>query len=337
MSTAQTPINAATPGPPYPGLTLGQLIDRTFRLLRARFRLFAGLAAAPSAAIALLAAIEFGVMLATVLPELRHHLQPDPRRMMWTFAPFTLGYIAIFPIFALYAAAAAHAVVSANVGAKISSSGAWAIAWRVRGRAIWLAFLMLLLIAGPVYLVLGVGVGSLALSGVMSTGRNATPPPQILFLFPVFFLLIIGSYVSMILVFLRYSLSFATLVVEGLPAKTAMRRSAELTRGAKGRIFLLLLVAYAAVFAVTLICEVLIFVAMAAGLFVAAVFHLSSHSPLTLFLAAPLALLLLAVFCIGICAFSYAAYSTALGVLYCDQYYRANGSLPVLPPAEEPV
>lgn len=333
MSQIGASAAAATGMAPYPGLTFGQLLDRSFRLLRVRLWLFAGLAAVPSAAYAFVMAAAVGIMMATILPELRRNATPDPRHVMWAVGPVVIfGFVAVIPVFAVYAAASAQAVVGANVGASVSRRQAWASAWRMRWPAIRLALLLWLLVAGPAYLVEGVMSLSLAAAGLTSTAGSAAPPAWFLLLIPFLGLFMVGACVYMVLMFLRYSLAFGALVVEQLPALAALRRSVELTRNAKGRIFLLLLVVYAAVYAAALIFEIAAFLLIGIGAIVVSLLHVSFQSPAFLFFAVPLAMLLALLFYVGIGALSYAAFSTALGVLYCDQRYRECGSLPVLQP-----
>jgi uncharacterized membrane protein len=59
----------------------------------------------------------------------------------------------------------------------------------------------------------------------------------------VFVFLLIGAMVYGIIMSLRYSLAVPACTVENLPARAAIRRSIQLTKGSRGRIFMLALLA----------------------------------------------------------------------------------------------
>jgi hypothetical protein len=281
-------------------------------------------------------AVFFGIMFATVFPEIKNHPNtlPNLRSFRWFWIVGMTLYAATLPIYALYAAAAAFATVKSNLGAAVRSAEAWAAAWKKAGRHIWLLVLLLLIVAGPLYLLLGAFLAVLAALGMVP--QNGQPQTAMLSVIPFFVLLILGGSVYMIFAFLRYSLCFAVCVIEDLPASAALRRSAQLTRGAKGRIFVVLLVMYVATYALILACEMLVFVFAAIVGAMASLLHLNSHSPGLLFLVIPLAVILFGALFLVMVSLPYAGYSAALGVLYCDQRFRNEGALPALPAAEGP-
>jgi hypothetical protein len=116
-------------------------------------------------------------------------------------------------------------------------------------------------------------------------------------------------------------------MAENLTAIAAIKRSFHLTPGAKGRIFLVILVIYAILYAGILVVEILAAVLALIGFLVAMVFHVH--------IAAPWNYVGLGV--LGICFFAaiilfvsltYAALTTALSVLYHDQRLRKDGPPP---------
>lgn len=316
-------------GVQWPGLTFGQLLDRTFSLLRARWKLFAGIAAAPAGVLVGWLGVCMAVAFAVIVPEIRQHsAQLELRKMSWLFGIFSVGYIGFVPAFALYASAAAYAVVRTNLGETVTAAQAWAAAWRRGGRHIWLGVLLALIVAGPLIALSVLSTGmTLAFAPEMS---NAAPPPAFFAFFPLIMLLVLGSYVYMILMFLRYSLAFAACVIEDLPAMAAIKRSVMLTRGAKGRTFLLLLVIYAATYVLILALEILLILVGGAGALVVMAMHVNMHSAGFLFLIVPLGGLVALAFLLVMYTLPYAGFSTVLGVIYCDQRYRESGVLPVL-------
>src|ERR1035437_10255024 len=80
--------------------------------------------------------------------------------------------------------------------------------------------------------------------GILSA-NNAEPNPALFLLIPLIALLFIGAMVYGVIIAMRLSLAFPAALAEGLTAVAALRRSGQLTKGAKGRIFLVLLVVYA--------------------------------------------------------------------------------------------
>ena len=130
-----------------------------------------------------------------------------------------------------------------------------------------------------------------------------------------------------ILLMLRFAVAFPASVEEGLTAWAALQRSAKLTKKAKGRIFLVLLVVYAVMYAVNLLF-MLIFVLLAAiGAGVAMLAHVTQGSP-AFFILIGLAVLGYLLVLVACTMFAYAAYSTTLAVLYHDQRLRKDGLLP---------
>jgi uncharacterized membrane protein len=77
---------------------------------------------------------------------------------------------------------------------------------------------------------------------------HASPPdPQMMVIFVVssvvFIFLLIGALVYGIIMSLRYSLAISACTVEDLTARAAIRRSIQLSKGSRGRIFMLALLA----------------------------------------------------------------------------------------------
>ncbi len=318
-----------------PGLTIGQILDRVFSLLRANLRLYLGIAVVPSAVFLAMIAMILGSIALSLIPRIQEHpAKPDLHFFYWLVPLVLLLYIAMFLVYAIYAAASSYAVVQTNLGQSVTAVEAWAVARQRAGSFIWLMFLVALIIAGPVYLAFGVCGGSMALFALGT--KSGAMPLQFFAFVPLVALLGAGAYVYMILMFLRYCLAFPASVMENLRVAHAIRRSVALTRGAKGRIFVVLLVMYAATYVIVLVCEMLMFFVGSMAFLAGSALQFSIHSPVVLFLLAPLAILLALVVLVLAIALPYAAYSAALGVLYCDQKFRLD-SASALRPAGEPV
>jgi hypothetical protein len=142
---------------------------------------------------------------------------------------------------ALAAAAMSHAVSLVYLGGTTTIRGAYKSAWRRGWRYIWLYFLQAILVglipvAGWIALLL-LGAGAAVLAKRSGMGDLAGGALFGLVAF-VAFAALTGYVVWMLL---RVSLASPACVVEQIGAWPAVKRSAALCQGAKGRIFLLFL------------------------------------------------------------------------------------------------
>jgi hypothetical protein len=235
----------------------------------------------------------------------------------------------MFVMYGLYYGASTYAAVQADNNVNITVGEAFSHAWGKLGRYVWLMVLRSLIVAIPIFLVaLAVGVGGLIL-GLIPKGGNPNPA-ALFFLIPLVILFYLGAIVYAVLMSLRLSLAFPACVQENLTAMQAIKRSGVLTHGAKGRIFLILLVIYA-------ISYVAVMILYAVGLFAFAIAalagagHASLTSPITIALAVAGVLVLLALVLLWSAALM-AAYSIAFAVFYRDQCLRMQGPPPMPAP-----
>jgi hypothetical protein len=181
-----------------------------------------------------------------------------------------------------------------------------------------------LIISGPI-LVLAVVVGG----GILLATRGGSTDSGSLALFlliPLGILGYIGFFVYAVLMMLRLSLAFTACVHEGIPASQAIRRSGVLTRGAKGRIFLVSLVMYAIGSAALMVLYAIGMVAVAVGM-VAGAGGMDHPSPLMIGVGGVFGLMMLGLVFVW-WALQMAAYSTAFAVIYRDQCLRTSGLTP---------
>jgi hypothetical protein len=310
--------------PPYGHvfpLTFGQILERIFRLLRSHLRLFLAIGVFPIGVFFAFEAVFFGgLYLAGVFKQPQPQPQPNVTVMLWTVLPMGLLFIPVmFVIYGLYYGASAYAAVQADNNVNVTFGETFSHAWSKLGRYIWLFVLRSLIIAIPIaVLALAIGIGGLVL-GLIPKGGNPSPA-TLFFLIPLVILFYLGAFVYAILMGLRLSLAFPACVHENLTAMQAIKRSGVLTRSAKGRIFLILLIIYA-------ISYVAIMILYAVGLFAFAIAalagagHASLTSPITIALAVAGVLVLLALFLLWSAALM-AAYSIAFAVFYRDQSLR---------------
>jgi len=326
-------VNAPSFGSAHPmPMTFGQIFDRTYRLMRANLRLFLGIAAVPSAAVFLVLASLFPLMLLQIGPQLAHKTAAPPVFPVYLMAILPCVYLILTLVYALYLPAASYAVTQADLGVAVTFREAYSVGWRRFGRYLWLMILGSLYIIVPVLAcALIVGLGALLLH--FATGGNSGDYAALL-LIPLGVLLYVAATVYSVLIALRFSLAYPACVVEGLPAWPSLQRSALLTKGAKGRIFLVLLVVYALTYAVSLASMAVFFVVGALAALAAMLAHVTAGSPafVVLICLAVLGYLLMLIAC---CLFSYAAFTTALAVLYHDQWLRKDGPLSAPTPSGE--
>jgi hypothetical protein len=311
-------------------MTFGQIFDRTFRLMRANLRLFLGIASVPAGAFFLIFALVFATVFAPILAQLPK--QPDPTAFSHTFIPLIfLMSLMNGIVFALYLAASIHAAAQADLGAKITFRVAYGIAWKRCGRYVGLLFLIYLTAFLPAL------VAELAIFVPMGLfSAHSTTPPTVFFIyFPPAMLLFFVAIVYGIIMTMRLSLAFPASLAEGLTAWAAIRRSGQLTQGAKGRIFLVLLLIYALGYVAEMVGIAVLMAIFGIGALGMAALNVHLTSAVGIAGIALLALCFFAFILLWM-ALLYAAFSTALAVLYHDQRLRKDGSLPVPAQAGEP-
>lgn len=316
------------PAPPSP-MTFGQILDRTYRLMRAQYGLFFGIAAVPAAAIFAFAAFMIGFLLITLGPQLMAKT-PDIGAVAGGFPGFIaiiflVCYPIIFVVYALYLPAAAFAATQADRGITVTFRKAYGVAWSRFGRSLWLMVLCFLYVFVPVAV-----VGALIVAGALlmnhGTGAGAGAA-YAFFLVPLLLLLYLGIFVYSILIMLRFAVAYPASVEEDLTAWSSLQRSANLTRGAKGRIFLVLLVIYAIVYAVELVGMLALLVLAAIVGLIAISASVTVGSPV-FFILVGLGVLAYLLIVVVYVMLAYAAFSTALAVVYHDQRLRNDGLAP---------
>ncbi len=324
QSASPTPFG---PAPNVP-MTFGQIFDRTYRLMRARFWLLVGIAMVPTAVIFLIVAALVGIMFIAMGPQMAGNTAAPQMLPAYFWVIAACIYLILPLVYVLYMPAACYAATQADLGLKVTFGQAYGVAWRRFGRYLWLMILVYLYVYVPVVAAaLLIAVGALLLHYVAGVGAN---PVSIFILLFLIVLLYLGTMVYSIYILLRFALAYPACVAEGLTAWASLQRSARLTQGAKGRIFLMLLLIYAISYAVTMVCVCVFCVLGGIGALVAVLAQVSVGSPAFYVLVGLAVLIYLLVLVAGI-SFIYAAMTTTQAVLYHDQRLRNDGPLP--PPA----
>ena len=223
-------------------MTLGEILDRTAQLYRTNFVLFAGISAVYAGFILVMNLLQIG------LAELLQALHMT-KQLPW----LTLAFLAlILPLMFIFAGAAVaannRAVAWVNLGEPATIRGAYKIILPRLGRYLWLMTIATFVIWLPIVLIYGGYFGLIFFymrpRGVLSQ-RGAGADPQAVIVFAIatlaFVLLLILAIAYAIVMALRYSLAVPASVVENLKARKALRRSIDLSRGSRGRIFVLAL------------------------------------------------------------------------------------------------
>jgi hypothetical protein len=251
--------------------------------------------------------------------------------MTWAFFPtVALASILMIVVYVLFEGAASSAALAANRGSSSSFSEAYGAAWNRLGRLIWLMVLRALCIAMPIMLVAGVLGGATALAA-FGGGANSHPGMAFM-LVPLLVLGYLGAMVYSVWMHLRLALAVPACLDKELTAWEALKRSDALTRGAKGRMFLVLLVVYAISYAVIMVLEMVGFMLGTVIALAGSLMHFHLAQPWIGVGIGFLAVGLIGAFLLYM-TLSWASYAITFSVLYDDQRLRVEPALPDTEPA----
>ena len=227
-------------------LSLGELLDRTFRLYRNHFWLFVSIMAIPAAfsipANVLLLTFQGSIMNSAATAPGKPPVMPSPEMMVGVLGGYFVFIIVFAIVYWIAVAAASSAVADVYLGRACTVRGSYA---RVRGRFWRLIGVFLniaLRIVGLLLLVIGVLVGGFVGIGFLFGGGRGNPIFAALFAIGLLFAYAAGL-VFCVYFALRYAVTIPVLMVENQGVLASIRRSVFLTRGRRGQIFLALLVA----------------------------------------------------------------------------------------------
>src|SRR5215831_14379148 len=223
-------------------LTLPELLDRSFSIYKRHFWLFAGIMAVPAA---------FGMVMTILLRFLtRPPAQPmSPERALFYVFPIALGvfvFSLMYLVIHMYALGATSIAVSdLYLGRESTVATAYRRVRPFGGRLLLLFIWTLLSIFGGCLVVGAVAVGFALFLAVLSRVLAILIAP----------LAVLGVLVVVVLMSVRFGVSVPALVIENVPAGTALKRSIELTGDNGFRVFLIILCATVIAYATALIFQ----------------------------------------------------------------------------------
>jgi len=243
-------------------LTLGEILDRTAQLYRENFLLFAGISAVYAGFMLILSLLQIG------LGELLRVLHLT-QQLRWLPVAIVILLLPLMFIFAGAAVAANNrAVAWVHLGQPATIASAYKSILPRLGRYLWLMTIATFFIWTPLVLLYAAYLGFIALyvtpRGLLAQ-PGAHPDPAATAVFAVvsivFFLLILPALAYAIFMALRYALAVPASVVENLKARAALRRSVELSKGTRGRLFVLALLVVVIQLGLVLITQIFFIIA----------------------------------------------------------------------------
>jgi hypothetical protein len=225
-------------------LTLSEILDLTAQLYRTNFVLFAGIFAVYAGVALVLNLLLIGV------GELLKALHMTGSLAWVTLLATGIELLFLFLLLGAAVAAISRAVAWVHLGKPATIRGAYASILPRLGRYLWLMTITAFVIWTPLALLYGGFFGTLAYYGKginakagAAAQHAAAVNPQmtaiVLAVSVAFLLLLVPVAAYTILMSLRYALALPACVVENVKARQALRRSIDLSKGARGRIFVL--------------------------------------------------------------------------------------------------
>jgi len=237
-------------------LTLGEILDRTAQLYRSNFLLFAGISSVYAGVILVLSLLQIGAQ------ELFRTLHMNQYLIWATVIGILVLWLAIFVCGGLAVAANNRAVGWVHLGEPATIRASYSNVLSRVGRYLWLMTITYFIVWLPCVL-LYAAYAVLIFFFVRPKGLLTQPAmqrdPHAMLVFGLatvaFGLLLLVAFTYAVIMALRYSLAVPACVVENLPARAAIRRSIELSKGSRGRILLLGLLAFMIQLGLTIVTQ----------------------------------------------------------------------------------
>ena len=304
-------------------LTLGEILDRTVQLYRRNFLIFLGISVLPAAVDVLLSG-GFGSFMASKMagivpgvagktPDLKSYLV-----LGVAGAAFLLiGVPTLLGVFSLALSALNYAALALNRGEAVTIRASYRFALRHFWRNVGVLSMQFLLAAVTPGVVLGGLFMVVGISGALLIPKGS-PAAAILFglVFLAMMLIVAGA---CIWIWIRFCLAFPATVAEDKRVWPSMKRSAQLTKGTRGRIFVMYLMV--GILTIVVYYALIIPADLALGVRVDKLFAITN----------PPGLMPIVVQCVNLFitflerAFVMPIYAVALVLFYADQRTRLEG------------
>jgi hypothetical protein len=280
---------------PLRPMSTGEILDRTFNLYRNNFLLFAGIAVVPPALMLVVQLIQAALVATPGHPRTANAglAAAGVLGMMIGWTAYLVG-MAVAHAATVFAVSAVHLERTTTIG---ESYG------RVKGRygrVVWVIFQVGLRSFLPATLLIIVAAVAMPLA-MRGAGRAGAALTVI-----IIGLAIIVAAIMGLILYLRYALAVPACVLEDIGATAAIKRSATLSAGVRGRIFVIY-------FLMGVITYIVMFVFLIPATFLAALVAKGSPAVTTLFAG-------LATFLAG--ALAGPIVTIALSLVYFDQRVR---------------
>jgi Membrane domain of glycerophosphoryl diester phosphodiesterase len=295
--------------------TLGEILDRTMQLYRRNFLLFAGSAAPPSAVmLAMLLAIlaVVGYFARSGMAGLREHGLAIGILLIAVAAvtvPAEIGATVVSQ------AALVRAAISAHLGQKLRIREAIKSVWPRFWRYFCLLLLQIVFVGLIPGAIAGAALGVVFAVAATARGNGLATGAAIGFFL---FVIVAAAGVAIVLLMLTYSLAMPICVAEQKAAWEAMKRSVKLTKGTRGRIFLMFLLIWALSVVASMAAYVPMMIVVAV---VSAMGHGAQYAAAVLIISE--AVNVLVNFTVQLLVTP--VYATALVLFYFDQRIRTEG------------
>jgi hypothetical protein len=298
---------------PLRPLTLGEILDRTAQLYRSNFLLFAGVAAAPTGVI-VAGAGALGAMIALFGITVKGAVAPNVLLVILLVAILLVAIPFFIAASVFSQAGLTITAVSTHMGQSLKIRTALKSVRPRFWRYLWLLILQGVFVALIPAIAAGVVVGALALLASMAKG-GAAMNGVIGFLA---FLVIATAVVVIVFRALEYSMAMAVCVAEDKSAWDSLNRSMKLSKGTRGRIFVMALLVWALSMVLSMIAYIPIVMITAA---ITAIGKGAEYATVTLIVAEILNLLIN----FALQTLITPVYITALVLFYYDQRIRTEG------------
>jgi hypothetical protein len=226
-----------------PPLSLGEILDRTVQLYRRNFMLFVGISLLP-AAFDVLVSGGISIYSTSVLPAFNGTGPAATQALVVFFVVLALFVLIFIPllvaVFSLSLSALNYGAFHRNRGDAVTIRATYAYSFRNFWRYLGIFSLQVLfagVIPGAVFFFI-VMIGGMLTALVATTGAGKALTVVFGLLI---FLFVIALFVVAIWIWLRYCLAFPACITEEKRVWPSMQRSVQLSKGSRGRIFVMYL------------------------------------------------------------------------------------------------